>query len=67
MTRFMKHISTSGTDAQSRCRRHLRTTAPGKDDVFGKRFGQRDYLKHPGANTVEENVAGIGTLGSFTF
>ena len=24
-------------------------------------------LKHPGANTVEENVAGIGTLGSFTF
>jgi hypothetical protein len=24
-------------------------------------------LKHPGANTAEENVAGIGTLGSFTF
>ncbi len=24
-------------------------------------------LKHPGANTVEENVAGTGTLGSFTF
>ena len=24
-------------------------------------------LKHPGANTVEENVAGISTLGSFTF
>jgi hypothetical protein len=24
-------------------------------------------LKHPGANTAEENVAGTGTLGSFTF
>src|SRR5262249_12048279 len=24
-------------------------------------------LKHPCSNTVEENVAGIGTLGSFTF
>src|SRR5215469_13764067 len=24
-------------------------------------------LKHPGTNTAEENVAGIGTLGSFTF
>ena len=24
-------------------------------------------LKQPGANTAEENVAGIGTLGSFTF
>src|SRR5262249_40794433 len=35
-------LSNRGTDAQSRCRRHLRTTRARKDDVFGKQRAHYD-------------------------
>ena len=35
-------LRNGGTDAQSRCRKHLRTTEACNDGVFGNFWGQRD-------------------------
>ena len=67
MKRFMKHISTvalmlnlgvAGIYAQQNAVR-MTFSGNGAPNAID--------LKHSGANTAEENVAGIGTLGSFTF
>ena len=58
-------LGNRGTDAQSPCRRHLRTTAASKAGVFGE---YRAHHDRPRANTItdEELLEGSGSLGPFT-
>jgi hypothetical protein len=56
-----------GTDAQSRRRNRLRTTLSRKDGVFGNVWPGAVNLQLPGTQTEEENFAGNGALGQFTF
>jgi hypothetical protein len=66
MNRFIKHITTAlmlnlgvaGIYAQQN---------PVKMTFSGNGAGSAIDLKYPGTNTAEENVAGLGTFGSFTF
>ena len=59
--------SNHGADAHSRCRRRLRTTDPVKMTFSGDAGPSAIDLKQPNTNTDEENLAGNGTLGPFTF
>ena len=59
--------SNHGADAQSRCRKRLRTTPSCKDGVFGNWRAQHGQSAQPNTTNNEENYAGFGTLGSFTF
>ena len=56
-----------GADAESRCGKRLRTTASRNDDVFGQRWARAINLKQPNTNNGEQDLAGNGTLGPFTF
>jgi len=59
--------SSYGAYAQSRCRKRLRTTASSKDGVFGNCAPSTVNLQQPDSSNNEDNLAGKGTLGSFTF
>src|SRR3954454_15718931 len=67
MKRSMKHISTVALMLNLRVTGIYAQQHPVRMTFSGNGAPNAIDLKHPGANTAEENVAGIGTLGSFTF
>ena len=67
MKRSMKHISTVALMLSLGVAGIYAQQNPVRMTFSGNGAPNAIDLKHPGANTVEENVAGIGTLGSFTF
>jgi hypothetical protein len=67
MKRSMKHISTVALMLNLGVAGIYAQQNPVRMTFSGNGAPNAIDLKHPGANTVEENVAGIGTLGSFTF
>ena len=67
MKRSMKHISTVALMLNVGVTGIYAQQHPVRMTFSGNGAPNAIDLKHPGANTVEENVAGIGTLGSFTF
>ena len=67
MKRSMKHISTVALMLSLGVAGIYAQQNPVRMTFSGNGAPNAVDLKHPGANTVEENVAGIGTLGSFTF
>jgi|SRR5438270_5679538 len=67
MKRSMKHISTVALMLNLGVTGIYAQQHPVRMTFSGNGAPNAIDLKHPGANTAEENVAGIGTLGSFTF
>ncbi len=67
MNRSMKHISKVALMLNLSVAAIYAQQHPVRMTFSGNGAPSAIDLKHPGANTAEENVAGIGTLGSFTF
>jgi hypothetical protein len=67
MKRSMKHITMAALMLNLGVAGIYAQQYPVRMTFSGNGAGNAIDLKHSGANTAEENVAGIGTLGSFTF
>jgi hypothetical protein len=67
MKRSMKHITMAALMLNLGVAGIYAQQYPVRMTFSGNGAANAIDLKYPGANTVEENVAGIGTLGSFTF
>ena len=67
MKKSMKHISTVALMLSLGVAGIYAQQNPVRMTFSGNGVPNAIDLKHLGANTVEENVVGMGTLGSFTF
>ena len=63
----MKYIASFGAHGHSRCRHRLRQHYPVKMSYSGTSGASAINQQQPGAPNGEENFAGNGALGSFTF
>jgi hypothetical protein len=63
----MKHFATAALLLSFGVSTVYAQQRPVRMTFSGNGAGNAIDLKYPGASTVEENVAGIGTLGAFTF